>query len=147
MNGALYLVGGDDETGTPQGQLYWTIPTSEGEIHSWSNLPVSDLPIGLTGASPMVSGPNAILVGGETVDGPTSSSARANVAPLTPFFQLGIAGMTIPGLQIEGEIGQQLGYLNAAGAGTVNFIILILVGWAFAHQTQARAMIRRVLRR
>ena len=46
-----------------------------------------------------------------------------------------------PGLKIEGEIGQQLGYLNAAGAGTVNFIILLLIGWAFAHKEQARAII------
>jgi hypothetical protein len=77
----------------------------------------------------------------------TTSSARANVAPLSPFFQLGLAGATIPGLKIEGEIGQQLGYLNAAGAGTVNFIILLLIGWGFAHQEQARGVIRRVLRR
>ncbi len=45
----------------------------------------------------------------------------------------------MPGLKIEGEIGQQLGYLNAAGAGTVNFMILLLIGWAFAHKAQTRA--------
>ena len=50
-------------------------------------------------------------------------------------------------MKIEGEIGQQLGYLNAAGVGTVDFIILILIGWAFAHKAQARAMIGRVLHR
>jgi hypothetical protein len=145
-NGALYLVGGEDGSG-PQGQLFWTIPSTEGDITGWQHLDVSDLPFGLTGGSAVVSGPNAIIVGGETTEGVTSSSARANVAPLSPFFQLGLAGATIPGLKIEGEIGQQLGYLNAAGAGTVNFIILLLIGWGFAHKEQARAMIRRVLRR
>ncbi len=145
-NGTLYLVGGEDAEG-PRGELYWTIPTTEGDLPAWKNLPVSDLPFGLTGGAAVLSGPNAIVIGGETVEGPTSSSARANVAPLSPFFQVGLAGMTIPGLKIEGEIGQQLGYLNAAGAGTVNFIILLVIGWGFAHKEQARGMIRRVLRR
>jgi hypothetical protein len=55
--------------------------------------------------------------------------------------------MTVPGLAIEGDIGQQLAYLNAAGAGTVNFIILLLIGWAYAHKAQTRAIVDRVLRR
>jgi hypothetical protein len=58
-----------------------------------------------------------------------------------------LVGATVPGLKIDGEIGQQLGYMNAAGAGTVNFIILLLIGWAFAHKEQARAMMSRVIRR
>jgi hypothetical protein len=29
----------------------------------------------------------------------------------------------------------------------VNFIILLLIGWAFAHREQTKGMIRRVLRR
>ena len=75
-------------------------------------------------------------------------SYRANTAPTSPYFQLGLVGATVPGLKIEGEIGQQLGYLNAAGAGTVDFVILILIGWAFAHKEQTRRrVIRRVLRR
>ncbi len=145
-NGALYLVGGTDSDG-PRGELYWTTPTIDGDITEWHNLPVSDLPFGLSGASPILAGPNAILVGGETAEGPTSSSSRANVAPMSPFFQVGLAGVTVPGLKIEGEIGQQLGYLNAAGAGTVNFVILLLIGWGFAHKERAREMIRRVTRR
>jgi hypothetical protein len=94
-----------------------------------------------------VTGPNAIIFGGETAEGVSTSSVRANTAPQSPFFQLGLVGATVPGLKIDGEIGQQLGYLNAAGAGTVNFIILLLVGWAFAHKAQARAMMSRVVRR
>jgi len=145
-NGTLYLVGGQDAD-TLQNELYWTVPSTTGDITGWSHLDASDLPFGLKGGAPVLSGPDAIIVAGETADGPTTSSARANVAPLSPFFQLGLAGATIPGLKIEGEIGQQLGYLNAAGAGTVNFIILLLIGWGFAHKEQARGMIRRVLRR
>jgi hypothetical protein len=145
-NGAIYLVGGRDADAL-HGELYWAIPTPTGEIPEWQHLEASDLPFGLAGGAPVLSGPDAIIIGGETSDGVTTSSARANVAPLSPFFQLGVAGATIPGLKIEGEIGQQLGYLNAAGAGTLDFVILLLVGWGFAHQEQARGMIRRVLRR
>ena len=35
-------------------------------------------------------------------------------------------GSTVPALQIGGEIGQQLGYLAAAGVGTGNFVILVV---------------------
>lgn len=145
-NGALYLVGGRDTDGL-RGELYWTTPTVDGDVDEWHNLAVSDLPFGLAGASSVLSGPNAILIGGETTDGPTTSSSRANVAPMSPFFQVGLAGVTVPGLTIQGEIGQQLGYLNAAGAGTVNFVLLLLIGWGFAHKERSREIIRRVLRR
>lgn len=145
-NGTLYLVGGADSSG-PQTQLYWAIPTSTGDLPEWKHLDVSDLPAGLVGASALVTGPNAVLMGGESSDGVLSSSVRANTAPMGPFFQLGLVGATVPGLKIDGEIGQQLGYLNAAGAGTVNFVILLLIGWAFAHKEQARGIATRVLRR
>jgi hypothetical protein len=53
----------------------------------------------------------------------------------------------VPGLKIDGEIGQQLGYMNAALAGTVDFILLLIIGWAYAHKAQARAMMERLIRR
>jgi hypothetical protein len=94
-----------------------------------------------------VTGPDALIVGGSTGGGVLTSSVRANIAPQSPFFQLGLVGATVPGLKIDGEIGQQLGYLNAAGVGTVDFIVLLLIGWAYAHKPQARAMIGRVVHR
>jgi hypothetical protein len=91
-----------------------------------------------------VTGPNVVLVGGETSgDTILASSVRANTAPQSPYFQLGLVGATVPGLKIEGEIGQQLGYMNAALVGTVNFIILILIGVAYAHPEQSRALLAR----
>ena len=106
-----------------------------------------DPPISPSGSA-LVSGPNAFVIGGEIEGGVVvDTSFRANTAPQSPFFQLGLVGATVPGLQIEGEIGQQLGYLNAAGAGTVNFVILLIFGWAFAHKEQAGALVRRILRR
>jgi len=146
-NGAIYLVGGSDSTG-PQSQLYWAIPTTDGNIPEWMHLDASDLPAGgLAGAAPVIVGPDAILVGGTTSTGILASSARANTAPQPPFFSLGILGLTIPGLKLDGEIGQQLGYLAAAGVGTANFVLLILIGWAFAHKAQATSMLHRIRRR
>jgi N-acetylneuraminic acid mutarotase len=145
-NGALYVVGGSDNDGL-RTELFWTTPTNDGRIPEWKHLAASDLPEGRSGGSAFVTGPNAVIVAGETAEGVATSSVRANTAPQSPFFQLGLVGATVPGLKIDGEIGQQLGYLNAAGAGTVNFIILLLIGWAFAHKEQARAMMSRVIRR
>ena len=42
-----------------------------------------------------------------------AGATRANLAPQEPFFQLGLVGATVPALKIDGEIGQQLGYLAA----------------------------------
>ena len=147
-NGAIYLAGGNDGAG-PKSELYWAVPTATGDLPEWKHLSVSDLPAsGLEGAPAVVTGPNVVLVGGVTSPNTVlASSVRANTAPQSPFFQVGLVGATIPGLKIEGEIGQQLGYAAAAGVGTVNFILLIIVGWAFAHRERSRAIIGRVLRR
>ncbi|MEA2653696.1 MAG: hypothetical protein QOI37_923 [Chloroflexota bacterium] len=145
-SGALYLAGGDDGSGAKT-DLYWAVPTSVGDIPEWKHLAASDLPAGLEGAPAVISGPEAILVGGAKSGAVQASSIRANTAPQAPFFQLGLVGATVPGLKIEGEIGQQLGYLNAAGVGTVDFVVLILIGWAFAHRAQTREMFGRLRRR
>jgi hypothetical protein len=147
-NGALYLAGGDDGHG-PKTELYWATPTIAGDIPEWKHLPATDLPAsGLEGAPAVISGPEAILVGGATSGtAALTSSLRANTAPQSPFFQLGLVGATVPGLTIQGEIGQQLGYLNAAGVGTVDFIVLLLIGWAFAHKAQTAGMLGRLRHR
>jgi hypothetical protein len=147
-NGAIYLAGGNDGSG-PKSELYWAVPTSTGDLPEWKHLAVSDLPAsGLEGAPAFITGPEAVLVGGVTSPGTVlASSTRANTAPQSPFFQLGLVGATVPGLKIEGEIGQQLGYLNAALVGTVTFVFLLLVGVAYAHKAETRALIGRVLHR
>ncbi|MEA2536031.1 MAG: hypothetical protein QOF11_265 [Chloroflexota bacterium] len=146
-NGVLYLVGGADANG-PQPQMYWTVPDAKGDLPGWQHLAATDLPVGLAGGSAVVSGSEAFVIGGTTPDQPAvTGAARANLAPQPPFFQLGLFGATIPALKVGGEIGQQLGYLNAAGVGTVNFILLLLIGWAFAHKERSRELLGRVFRR
>jgi hypothetical protein len=138
-NGALYLVGGSDGL-SPHGELFWTIPNATGDLAGWKHRAEMDLPAGgLEGASPITVGPNAYLVGGATEDVILRGAVRANLAPGEPFFQLGIAGAVIPALRIEGDLGQQLGYLAADGVATVNFIILLFIGWMYAHRDRVAA--------
>ena len=140
-NGAIYLAGGTDAAG-PRTELYWAIPDSNGGLtDGWHHLSNDDLSAPITGASPVVSGSNAILLGGSGSGGPQAAVTQASLAPQSPFFQLGLFGIVIPALQIPGEIGQQLGYLSAAGAGTVNFVVLILLGYVFNHKAQVSGWI------
>jgi hypothetical protein len=146
-NGVLYLVGGSDGAGV-QNELYWTVPDAQGNILEWKHLEQSDLPEpGLGGSAPLVSGANAFIIGGTTGQQVINGAARTNLAPQPPFFQLGVLGATIPALKIEGEVGQQLGYLAAAGVGTGNFILLIVIGWAYAHPAKVRELWNRIRRR
>jgi hypothetical protein len=143
-NGTIYVVGGSDGKG-PQSQVYWAVPDATGNIPTgWSHLDITDLPAGgLAGASAVVNGPNVYVFGGQTSTGLVTSSESASLAPIAPFFQLGPFGLVVPALQIPGEIGQQLGYLTAAGAATGNFVILVILGWAFNHKPVVRAWIER----
>lgn len=138
-NGALYLVGGSDGT-TAQRDLYWALPDSTGNLPGgWRHLDPTDLPAGLMDAAPIVTGSTAILIGGSDGTTELATSTRTSLAPGAPFFRLGIAGVVVPALQIPGEIGQQIGYLAAAGVGTGNFVILVIIGWAFNHRAQISA--------
>lgn len=147
VNGAIYLIGGSDGT-APKGEVYWAVPNGNGDIAKWQHLPQSDLPAqGLQGGAAAVTGSTAFVVGGESSGGPLASSVRADLSPGEPFFQLGLLGATVPALKIEGEIGQQLGFLNAAFVGTADFVLLLLIGWALAHKSRTRALLDRIRRR
>jgi hypothetical protein len=139
-NGQIYVVGGTDGVNALTEQL-WATPDANGGFASWSHLPQTDLGQGLQASAGVVSGAYAFVIGGQTSGGVITDSARTYLAPQLPFFALGVLGATIPGLTLSGDIGQQIGYLNAAGAGTVNFVILLAIGWGFAHQDKVRAML------
>lgn len=146
-NGAVYVIGGFDAEGVPQASMLWAVPdTQTGDYDGWQRLDQTDLPVA-TAAAPIVGvGAHAYIFGGETPDGTTDGSLRAEISPRPPFFQLGIAGATIPGLAIEGEVGQQLGYINAMTVGIVNFVILVILGIAFSRPESSKRVIGRVLR-
>ena len=141
-NGTIYILGGFDGTALLKETL-WATPDANGGIPAWNHLAQTDLGEGVQGSAGMSAGAYAFIVGGQTAGGVTTSSARAYLAPQLPFFALGILGATIPALQLSGDIGQQIGYLNAATVGAVNFVLLLLVGWGFAHKEKVRSMLRR----
>ncbi|HYN70575.1 MAG TPA: hypothetical protein VEX41_10245 [Candidatus Eisenbacteria bacterium] len=138
-NGTLYVVGGSDGL-RPRREMYWAVPDAVGNLTGgWHYLDKIDLPGGIQGGSSVVSGSYAYVIGGSTDSGPSTNAVRANLAPQPPFFQLGIAGLTVPALAIPGEIGQNLGYLAAAGVGTGNFVILCAVAWMYSNKPKVRA--------
>ncbi len=146
-NGGIYVQGGSDGV-NPRTETLWTTPDANGVIAGWKHLPQTDLGQGLEGAVGITAGSHAFVIAGRTADGTlTGDIARSNLAPQEPFFQVGLLGATIPALKLDGEIGQQLGYLNAATVGAVNFILLILVGYAFNHKEQVRNLVTRLRRR
>ena len=66
-SGSIYLAGGNDGSG-PQSEVYWAVPSSTGDIPEWKHLEASDLPAaGLEGGAAVVSGPNAIIIGGRPI--------------------------------------------------------------------------------
>jgi hypothetical protein len=145
-NGVIYLQGGSDGT-TPTDKTYWTTPPANGVITGWQNLSQTDLGAGLQGASAVVNGSYAFLLGGATASGPVNVPARAYLAPMTPFFQLGILGATVPGLSLGGEVGQQIGYMNAALVGTLDFVLLILIAVALNHRETVAQTVHRLRER
>ncbi|HWH36891.1 MAG TPA: hypothetical protein VNT28_03865 [Candidatus Limnocylindrales bacterium] len=145
--GSIYAIGGEDAQGQLAMTNYWAVPdVDDGTIPAWNRLEVSDLPAGRADAGVIALGSYVYAMGGETQEGVTDSVLRANVAPGAPFFRLGLFGLTVPGLGIPGEVGQQLGYLAAAGAGTTMFILLVLIGIAYSHPRGTMRVIERVSR-
>ncbi len=141
-NGILYYVGGEGGAG----ELYWTIPAADGNLGGWKTLAESALPadLQLADAAPIVSGSHAFLIGGTTAGVATQGVARASLAPPQPFFQLGLFFIVVPALGIGGEVGQQLSYLVAAGVATVNFVLLLLIGYAYNHPEKVSAFRERI---
>ena len=144
-NSNLYYAGGEGSNG----EILWAIPDTSGNIKGWKHLAASDLPptLGLRDAAPIVSGSHVFLVGGVAGGNPTTGTARANLAPLAPFFQLGLFYIVVPALGIQGPVGQQLSYLAAAGVATGNFVLLLLLGYAFNHKARTRELLENLRNR
>ena len=101
-NGALYLAGGTDGSG-PTSEVYWAVPTTA-RGPAGVEAPAGDGPArsgSRRGGRRGHAGRTPCLSGGTTAGGPLGSSVRANIAPQSPFFQLGLVGATVPGLTIE----------------------------------------------
>src|SRR4029077_9625112 len=98
------------------------------------------------GAAVPAMGSPAFMTGAIDSSGPTASEERAGLSPKPPFFRLGLFGATIPALSIKGEIGQQLGYINAMTVGLINFVILVAIGVIYSHQRQTWELLSKMSR-
>ena len=145
-NGTLYVAGGVQD-GVAIGSVYWTAPTAATGITTWHtveqvNLPADQLRVNASG---VVVGPHALLLGGEDASGASATTAlSAGTSPKAPVFRAGLFGLTVPGLAIPGEVGQQLGFLSAAGAWTLNFVLLLAAAVAYAQRERFGAWVRRL---
>jgi hypothetical protein len=91
-----------------------------------------------------VIGTHALLIGGEDATGaPATNAVSALTSPKAPVFKAGLFGLTIPGLAIPGEIGEQLGFLSSAGAWTLNFVLLCAMAVAYAQRERFGAWLRK----
>jgi hypothetical protein len=136
--GAVYVIGGQDASGATVATNYWTVPNAtNGVISAWQRLDPTDLPSPRAGAAAAAVGSDVFLIGGNNGSAELNDTLRADLAPRLPFFRAGLFGVTVPALSIKGEIGQQLGYIIAAGAGTGGLIALILIGWMFSHRRES----------
>lgn len=144
-NGTLYVAGGVRD-GTAVGSVYWTAPTDAIGLTSWTSVPQVDLPLAehRTNASGAVIGTRALLIGGEDASGASASTTVSAVtSPKAPVFRAGIFGLTVPGLAISGDIGEQLGFLSAAGAWTLNFVLLCAMAVAYAQRERFGVWLRK----
>ena len=135
--GAIYVLGGVNADGLVTNSMYWAVPdAATGAINDWRALEELGLEEARADASVLSIAGQAFIIGGEGSSGLLASSERASLALEAPFFRLGLFGATVPGLGIGGNVGQELGWLAAAGVATANFVVLILIGWAYSHQRQ-----------
>ncbi len=85
-NGAMYVIGGLDASGTATDTFVWAVPDgSSGDIPAWHQLDQTHLPEARAGLGIAAIGTHVFAVGGEGADGAALSSvARANLCPSHP---------------------------------------------------------------
>ena len=127
---------------------YWTTPDADGVIPEWLHLDQTDLGAGRRGLGRRRVRRVRVPVRRRARPGPTNGAgAHVPRARSRRSSSWGSWARPCRASQLGGEVGQQIGYMNAAGVGTVNFILLILLGWAFAHKAKVRAMVAERRRR
>jgi len=142
-NGTLYVAGGTID-GTPTTSVLWAAPVAAKGVTSWTSVELSNLPAdgARVGASGVVIGAHVLLLGGTDAAGAHSAGAlSAGTSPKAPVFRAGLVGLTVPGLALQGEVGQQIGFLSAAGAWTLNFVIKLGAGVAYSQRERFRAWV------
>jgi hypothetical protein len=142
-NGTLYVAGGTID-GAATSSVLWAAPVAATGVTKWTSVELSNLPAdgARVGASAVVIGAHAILLGGADAAGAYSAGAlSAGTSLKAPVFRVGLVGLTVPGLALQGEVGQQIGFLSAAGAWTLNFVIMLGAAVAYGQRERFRAWV------
>ena len=142
-NGTLYVAGGTID-GAATSSVLWAAPVAATGVTKWTSVELSNLPAdgARVGASAVVIGAHAILLGGADAAGAYSAGAlSAGTSLKAPVFRAGLVGLTVPGLALQGEVGQQIGFLSAAGAWTLNFVIMLGAAVAYGQRERFRAWV------
>jgi len=142
-NGTLYVAGGTID-GVATSSVLWAAPVAATGVAKWTSVELSNLPAdgARVGASAVVIGAHAILLGGADAAGAYSAGAlSAGTSLKAPVFRVGLFGLTVPGLALQGEVGQQIGFLSAAGAWTLNFVIMLGAAVAYGQRERFRAWV------
>jgi hypothetical protein len=142
-NGTLYVAGGTID-GVATTSVLWAAPAAATGIAKWTTVELSNLPAdgARVGASGVVIGAHVLLLGGADAAGAYSAGALAAGTSLkAPVFRVGLFGLTVPGLALQGEVGQQIGFLSAAGAWTLNFVIMLGAAVAYGQRERFRAWV------
>ena len=142
-NGTLYVAGGTID-GAATTSVLWAAPAAATGITTWTSVELSNLPAdgARVGASGVVIGAHVLLLGGADASGAYGAGAlSAGTSPKAPVFRVGLFGLTVPGLALQGEVGQQIGFLSAAGAWTLNFVIMLGAAVAYGQRERFRAWV------
>ena len=145
-SGAIWVMGGRGFDDKVTNTAWWAVPNSADGTISAGRPRRIDLLEPRTGASVAAVGSHVFVIGGANDTGRLSSSLRASLAPQSPYFRLGLFGVTVPALSIKGEIGQQLGYIVAGSAALGNLVLLIIIGWMYSHKPETFRFFRFVTR-
>ena len=144
-------MGGTGPTGTPQSTVFATVLRPDGNLDAWSQ--DAALPAPRAQASAVFFSGVAYVIGGLGADGAptdqvfagTPDVATGKIAAWTESTDLKLpvpragAAVVVAGDGIFLQLG--LSYLVAAGMATGNFVLLLLIGYAFNHKERTRAFL------
>ena len=137
------MVGGSDGSGV-RTETMWAVPDADGVIPQWNHLPQMDLGEGIQGSAGVTTGAYAFIIAGQTSHGvtrrhrPDVPRARSCRSSSSACWARRSRRSSSTARSASSSATWQ-----AASVGAANFVILLLVGWGFAHKEKVRGLLAR----